>query len=68
MIGIGIWRRVIVGVIVVVVVYVAAVGCSVLVLHGSHGNIVVDSVEPRTDMPIEVMGKGNSIVDTVGVN
>ena len=51
-----------------VIVYSLLVGCSVLVLHKSNANTINDTTEPKTEMPIEVMGKGNSMkveIDTV---
>lgn len=44
-----------------IIVYSLSIGCSVLVLHKSNANTIKDTTEPKTVMPIEVMGKGNSM-------
>ena len=35
-------------------------GCSIMILNHSHGNYLNETTDPQTELPIQVMGKGNT--------
>ena len=48
-------------VVTVMMVLVVMASCSIMILNHSDGNKLRETTDPQTEIPVEVMGRGNSM-------